>query len=155
MTAVGPAFSSDRAWDFDDEPADLWARIAEVDRYEDWWPWLRRFEPHGGFRTAARWGCEVAPPLPYVVRFTIALDRVEQARRADATVSGDIRGTANLTVEPRPGGGAHARLVSKLAPANPVLRTFGLVARPLVEWGHDWVLDQGQRQFVQGALRDR
>jgi len=69
-------------------------------------------------------------------------------------VSGDVRGSARLTVQSNDGGGSRARLRSDLAPANPVLRSFGLVARPVVEWGHDWVLDQGLRQFVGRALPD-
>jgi hypothetical protein len=143
--------ASDRRWTFD-VPADvLWARMASTDEYRRWWPWLRRFDAKGLVEGDV-WGCLVQPPLPYVLRFRVELTAVDPGARADAVVTGDIRGTATLTVEPD-GDGAAARLVSSLEPANPVLRAFGAVAAPVVRWGHDWVLDQGLRQFRQRGLR--
>jgi hypothetical protein len=144
-------FRSDRCWSFEVGADRLWDRFTEVERYVDWWPWLRSFDPADGFRPGVRWHCVVTPPLPYLVRFTVQLDRIEHGRRVDATVRGDIRGTAVLTVHDD-AGGSTARLVSELAPSNPVLRGVGRVARPMVEWGHDWVLDQGLRQFVRNAI---
>jgi hypothetical protein len=129
----------------------LWERMAAVGEYQRWWPWLRGFEPGDGLTAGSRWACEVSPPLPYVVRFEICLDRVEEGRVIESSVSGDIVGTARLTIDPG-AQGARARLVSALRPANPVLRGFGMVARPLIERGHDWILDEGRRQFVDRAL---
>lgn len=139
---------SDRRWSFEESPDEIWASISEVGNYRRWWPWLRTFDPDDGLVTAACWYCEVEPPLPYVVRFRIELDRVDVARSVQTTVSGDVRGAAELTLRECPDGGTTARLVSRLTPANPLLRTVGTVARPMVQWGHDWVLDQGRRQFV-------
>jgi hypothetical protein len=85
------------------------------------------------------------------VRFTIELVEVTPVASADAIVTGDIRGTARLTVAATDRG-CEARLQSSLEPANRVLRGIGVVARPMIEWGHDWVLDQGQRQFVRRAV---
>lgn len=145
-------FLSDRDWAFDVDPDHLWGRIASVDEYARWWPWLRRFDPAGGLSEGAWWRCEVAPPLPYLVRFTVHLDHIEHGREAHATVTGDVRGEATLTVASTVHGGSRARLRSRLAPANPLLRSVGRMARPVVEWGHDWVLDQGRRQFVSRAF---
>jgi hypothetical protein len=144
-------FRSDRAWRFDAERAELWTHLAAVEEYQRWWPWLRRFEPDDGLVAGATWACEVSPPLPYVVRFEIHLERVEIGHLVESTVSGDIEGTARLIVEPG-ASGTRARLVSALRPANPLLRGFGLVARPLIERGHDWILDEGRRQFVDRAF---
>jgi hypothetical protein len=151
--ATGP-FRSDRSWRFDLGPDELWDRIASVEAYPEWWPWLRSFRPSGGLEHGSRWHCEVSPPLPYVVRFTVYIQRIERARagrRVDARVDGDIRGEATLHLD-ADGDGTSARLRSALEPANPLLRSVGKVARPAVEWGHDWVLDEGRRQFVD-ALR--
>jgi hypothetical protein len=90
-----------------------------------------------------------------VVRFEIHHESVEPARRVESVVRGDIGGTAVLTLDDLDdldGRGCLARLRSDLAPTNPVLRSFGLVARPLVERGHDWVLEVGRRQFVDRAM---
>jgi len=145
---VPTTFDSNRCWDFPVSAEELWRRLSTVDDYASWWPWLRRFDPGPGFTRGAEWRCEVTPPLPYVVRFTVQLDDVEEGRSVRSTVAGDIRGTARLDLEPSGNGGTRARLVSSLAPAQPVLRVVGRAARPMVEWGHDWVLDQGRRQFV-------
>ena len=145
------SFRSDRSWHFAVSPEELWDCLTVTDDYPQWWPWLRRFRPDGGFRRGARWSCTVSPPLPYDVQFSVLLDEVDPARRVSARVDGDVRGDAVLTVEGDTSG-CTARLRSNLAPTNPVLRSFGTVARPLVRWGHDWVLDQGQRQFVDRGL---
>jgi hypothetical protein len=148
---VARPFRSDRRWRFDVGADELWERICEIDAYRQWWPWLRRFEPGDGLTVGATWTCEVSPPLPYVVRFRVRHDVVEPARCVESVVEGDIGGTARLTIERR-FRGCEARLVSDLAPTNSILRTFGLVARPVVERGHDWVLDVGRRQFVERAM---
>jgi hypothetical protein len=148
---VARPFRSDRSWRFDVTSDVLWQHICDTDSYRTWWPWLRRFDPADGLAAATTWRCEVSPPLPYVVRFRVHHDVVDPARLVASTVSGDIGGTARLTIEPD-GDGCTARLVSHLAPTNPILRTFGTVARPVVERGHDWVLDVGRRQFVERAM---
>jgi hypothetical protein len=146
------AFLSDRSWTFDVSDDALWERLSSVEEYTQWWPWLRRFDPVGGFNEGARWHCEVAPPLPYVLRFSVHIDHIEPGRGARASVHGDVTGDAVLSVGGGGNGSSTARLRSQLAPANPVLRRVGRLARPVVEWGHDWVLDQGRRQFVASAF---
>lgn len=149
---MAKTFTSDRSWGFDVGVDELWERLTAVDEYPTWWPWLRRFDADGGFATDSRWDCVVAPPLPYVVRFSIELDQVEPRSFASATVQGDIRGHAELRIEPDRSGRSRARLTSSLAPADPLLRRVASVASPLVQWGHDWVLDQGRRQFVERGI---
>lgn len=143
-------FTSDRRWCFGVEPHELWTTISRTEDFRRWWPWLRRLDADG-LKTGGRWQCLVQPPLPYAVRFTIDLDLVEEARLAEATVSGDIRGSARLDVVPTDDG-CEARLISSLEPHSPVLRGVGRVARPVIAWGHDWVLDQGARQFASRAF---
>ncbi len=141
---------SDRSFSFDVPPEVLWSVIADVGSYRRWWPWLRRFDGDG-LVAGDVWRCEVSPPLPYVLSFTVTLDDVDPHRWVSATVGGDIEGSATLEVRPR-GAGAEARLVSALAPRNPVLRAAAVVAAPVVRYGHDWVLDTGARQLVARAL---
>lgn len=143
-------FRSDRSWSFAVDTDELWSMLTRVDRYPAWWPWLARFHPIGGFQPGARWSCTVSPPLPYEVHFSVLLDDVDPGRSVRARVTGDIDGDALLTLDAH-GDTTTARLRSELAPARPALRRVGGAARPLVEWGHDWVLDQGQRQFVEHA----
>jgi uncharacterized protein YndB with AHSA1/START domain len=141
---------SDRRFHFDAEPAQFWAAIGSVERYQEWWPWLRSFEA-AGLVTGDRWHCTVRPPLPYTVRLTIHLEEVVPDTRIVAAVSGDIEGRAQLEVSPDEDGCA-VRLQSGLAPANSLLRVLAVVGRPVARHGHDWILDVGAGQFASRAL---
>ena len=145
------SFHSDRSWHFGVPRDELWRRIVSTGEYKLWWPWLRTFESEGGLAANQRWTCVVAPPLPYTVRFHIHFDRVDPARLVESVVTGDIGGTARLTISDD-GAGSRAQLVSSLHPNNALLRGFGIVARPLVEHGHNWILDRGRQQFVERAF---
>jgi hypothetical protein len=143
---------SDRRYAFPLPRADVWEAIADVERYRHWWPWLRHFDGHG-LAPGATWHCLVKPPLPYTVRFTVTLDDVVAPHLVTATVRGDVVGRARLELgDGGDGASSSGRLVSALAPGNGMLRAFASVARPLVQRGHDWVLDTGARQFVARVL---
>ena len=138
--------ASDRSYRFDVAPSVLWDTIAVVDDFPTWWPWLRRFDG-SGLEAGDVWHCTVQPPLPYTLTFEIAIGEVVPHERVTASISGEISGTAELTVVPADGGGCTARLTSALAPSSRFLQAVAMVARPVVTLGHDWVLDTGARQF--------
>ena len=141
---------SDRRFRFPVDPPTLWVALTDVDAYRTWWPWLTRLEG-GTFEAGEEWACTVQPPLPYTLRFALRLDAVEPPNRAEATITGDISGSARLTVEPD-GDGSELRLESSLSPANAFLRGIARVASPVVRFGHDWVIDTGVRQFRRRGL---
>jgi hypothetical protein len=100
-----------------------------------------------------KWNCVVQPPLPYALRFTLSLDQVVPGRLAVARIAGEIEGDARLEIDPTPQGDAcNVRLVSHLSPVNGMLRAIARLARPMAQFGHDWVLDTGARQFRARAL---
>jgi len=139
-------FHSDRRYHVPMSPEELWATVARVEDYQSWWPWLRRFRADQ-LADGEVWTCLVQPPLPYWVRFEVALDEVIEPHTVRARISGDVVGDAHLDIREHLAG-AEARLVSDLGPGNPVLRAFARVGAPLVRYGHDWVLDSGVRQFL-------
>jgi uncharacterized protein YndB with AHSA1/START domain len=141
---------SERRFRFDATPSALWAALGSVEDYPRWWPWLRQFDARA-LAADEEWHCTVKPPLPYVVRFTIRFDEVRPERRIAASVSGDIDGPALLGIEPD-GEGCAVTLTSSLRPTNTVLRAASIIGRPLVRYGHDWVLDIGAGQFASRAL---
>lgn len=142
---------SDRRWSFAMSSGELWGEIRNVDAYRSWWPWLGGFDGRS-FEPGVRWACIVQPPLPYALRFTVALDEVVAPSLVTATIAGDIVGEARLELTDRTRG-CEARLVSALAPGNRVLRAVATVGRPMVRFGHDWVLDTGARQFASHVER--
>ena len=148
--AGGVYVRSDRRYRFGVGPEELWSRFGQLDDYQGWWPWLRRFEA-GGIGEGERWSCLVQPPLPYSLRFDLLFDEVVPARFAGARVEGDITGHARIDIE-ADDTGSELRLVSHLAPASPMLRVVSRLARPVATFGHDWVLDTGFRQFSDRAI---
>lgn len=142
---------SDRRFPFDVERATVWAAITRTDQYRQWWPWLHEFDG-SAFGEGVRWRCVVKPPLPYMLRFDVVLIDVINHDVVRARIEGDITGWAQLTVSDHDGG-CELRLVSELRPANRALRLVARVARPVVAFGHDWVLDTGVRQFRSAALQ--
>jgi hypothetical protein len=141
---------SDRRYRFPVPACELWSAMADVEEYRRWWPWLRSFDGRG-LVAGDRWHCVVQPPLPYAVRFTVAIDEVVEAERVTATVEGDVVGTASIEIR-EDGEGCEARLASALAPNGRALRVLATVARPVVRFGHDWVLDAGAREFRAKAV---
>ncbi len=150
---MAASFHSDRSWHFDVPPDQLWERVNATSEYPSWWPWLHEFDGTGPITEGSRWSCAVSPPLPYTVRFVIEFRRVFVGRAVESEISGDIAGWARLTIDDRHDGSS-ARLESALHPTNLLLRGVGSLARPLIEFGHDWILDEGRRQFVTRAFHD-
>jgi len=128
----------------------VWERISVMADYRSWWAWLRRFDA-AALATGEVWRCEVQPPLPYIVRFSVDIEKVEPPALVHAVVRGDVVGTATLELV-QSGEGCRATLHSALAPGNRALRLMSRFAAPLARFGHDWVLDSGARQFIAKAL---
>lgn len=129
----------------------VWAAIGRVSEYPRLWPWLRRFEGTV-IEPGAVLRCTIQPPLPYVLRLRITIVEVEQPALVVATIDGDVRGTARLTLEDR-GDRCEGELTSTLAPVQPMLRLMANLVPPVARFGHDWVLETGARQFSAKALR--
>lgn len=145
-------FAFDQSWHFSAPPAAVWTTIGDVERYPTWWPWLRQFDTGGGGLTAGTSArCAVRGPLPYQLSFTVTVEEVQPESLVTARVTGDLDGPARLELQPE-GGTTVARLVWSVELRDPVLRAAARVARPLMEWGHDWVVDNGVRQFERQAL---
>jgi uncharacterized protein YndB with AHSA1/START domain len=138
-------FGFDRSWDFAVPPDRLWALLSDTGAYRAWWPWLRSFEPVP-IRPGATTRCSIGSPLPYRLRLDIAVVDVAPAARVVAEVSGDVRGPARLEITAVPTGSS-ARLAWEVEVRRPVLRAAALVAKPLLQWGHDRVVRRGVEQF--------
>jgi uncharacterized protein YndB with AHSA1/START domain len=155
--AVPSPFCFDRSWHFGVSPDELWATLAQSDRYRTWWPWLREFEVDGpgeALVTGASARVVIQAPLPYQLRCTIRVLESEADERLVTTVEGDLHGPARLELLPADDGTA-ARLVWELELHTPLLRSLAVVARPAMAWAHDRIVERGLEQFEGHALRER
>ena len=144
-------FIFDRTWSFAVAPDELWRALSRVEDFPRWWPWLREFSGDG-LVPGGRSVCVVRAPAPYTLRFTVTVREMVPGRLVDAEVEGDLTGPARLEVSAGNDGGSAARLAWEMELRRPVLVAAALVGRPVLEWGHDWVVANGVEQFLQRAL---
>jgi hypothetical protein len=150
---VDRPFRFDGRWAFSVPPDELWAALSRTDRFREWWPWLRALESDGLVAGSVS-RCVVRAPLAYSLRFQVAVVEVVPGRLVEARVSGDLEGPARLHVDPHEEG-SEAQLSWELDLRAPVLHAASRVARPLMEWGHDWVVHTSVRQFRRLALGEQ
>ena len=136
---------SDRHYRFTAPRREVWSALTQVDQYQTWWPWLRSFDGRR-FAAGVAWECVVKPQLPYTLEFVIVLDAVREEAGARAALTGDIEGMAELTLTDE-GTGSALRLQSDLTARSGPARWLDAIAPPVARRGHDWILDNGIRQF--------
>jgi hypothetical protein len=126
---------------FDLAPGPLWDLLGEVDRYEDWWPWLTGFRLEGdGLAAGSVLSGVVTPPIPFRMTLRIDLIGCDRPHAIDAAVTGDLVGDAQLRLDPDEGGTrVHAAWTVEVR--QPAMRMAGRLGRPLLQWGHDRVVD--------------
>jgi hypothetical protein len=142
-------FTFDRTWLFTATPEEFFATISRTDEFTHWWSWLRNCEIDGIY-PGAQAICVIQAPLPYALRLTIAIEKVETDSLIATEVGGDLRGPARLEVASHPDG-CTARLVWSLELRDPVLRNLAILARPAMVWAHDRVVAAGVADFERRA----
>ena len=143
-------FTFELTWELEVSPERFWDTISRTDEYQQWWPWLRRFEADG-MAEGSTWTAEIQSPLPYVLRVNLVLDEVVPCKRLATTVDGDIVGHAGLTLSPTATGSA-IDVEWEMKPRSRYMQWAARLARPLLRWSHEWVLARGLEQFRQRAL---
>lgn len=151
--ALAP-FRFDQTWTFDVGPGEMWAVLERTGDFRRWWPWLRELSGDG-LVPGGRNVCVVRAPISYTLRFTVTVRELVPGRFVAADVDGDLAGPARLEIGPagKRRGGARVRLTWEMELRRPMLRTAARFGRPVMEWGHDWVVANGMRQFLGRALR--
>ena len=136
-----PFITYRRCYRFDLAPDRLWDRIEEFDQFEHWWPWLTEFRSEGlGLSAGSVLHGVVTPPLPYRMRLRVELVDCERPHSIDATVGGDLIGDARLRLH-HDGGGTSAEVAWTVEMLQPAMRLASRIGRPLLQWGHDRVVE--------------
>lgn len=144
-------FRFDQTWVFAVPPAEFWRTIHQTHAFRQWWPWLRAMTGPG-LVPGGRTECEIRAPIPYSLRFVVEVTEIVPERVLDAIVTGDLAGPARLETNPDPAG-TRVRLNWEMDLNRPLLRRAARFGRPVMEWGHQWVVNTGVDQFVNRALR--
>jgi carbon monoxide dehydrogenase subunit G len=136
-----PVIEYRRAYEFAATPQELWDAIERVDQFEAMWPWLEEFRLEGASLTTGSvlYGV-VAPPLPYRMRIRIVLTRCEPLTEIEAVIHGDLEGSARMEMRPN-GGGTAVEVAWKVEMMQQPMRLAFRLGRPLLQWGHDRVVE--------------
>jgi uncharacterized protein YndB with AHSA1/START domain len=149
-----PVIVYQRGFAFDLAPDRLWDRIGEVDQFERWWPWLTDLRIEGnGLSAGSVLHGTVTPPLPYRMRLDVVLVECHRPRAIDAAISGDLTGEARLRTRPE-GDGTWAEVAWEVEMRQPAMRIASRIGRPLLQRGHDRVVEvtvAGFRRRIQAA----
>ena len=126
---------------FETTPEQLWDLIEQFDHFESWWPWLTDFRVEGdGLAAGSVLQGTVAPPLPYRMRLRVQLVECRRPYSVDAVVGGDLAGDARLRLNPE-GGRTRAEVAWTVEMRQPAMRLASRFGRPLLQWGHDRVVE--------------
>ncbi|HZC73622.1 MAG TPA: hypothetical protein VE442_23215 [Jatrophihabitans sp.] len=133
-------------------PDELWGTIERFDQFEAWWSWLRTFgaDTDGLVAGNALHGT-VVPPVPYRLHLDVQLEQCLRPHFVQATVGGDVRGAAEMRIEPV-ANGTRVSVVWSLTMMSTPLRIAARVAYPLMSWGHGRVVEMAVAGFRQRAL---
>jgi carbon monoxide dehydrogenase subunit G len=130
-----------RSFEFACTPQRLWEAMQEVDQFEAWWPWLEEFRLEGGsLKVGSVLHGVVAPPLPYRMRLRVEITRSEPPTEIDAVVHGDLEGLASIEILPTDVG-ARAEVAWTVEMMQRPMRLAARFGRPLLQWGHDRVVE--------------
>jgi uncharacterized protein YndB with AHSA1/START domain len=145
-------FRFDRTWALEADRDEVWAAVTRTEDFRCWWPWLRELTGDG-LVPGGRSRCVVRAPVPYSLEFTVTVTDMVEGERVETVVDGDLAGPARLELRAAPAGGSLVRLAWEVELRRPVLRGAARFGRPVMEWGHDWVVTTGVEQFRRRALR--
>jgi hypothetical protein len=119
----------------------FWQLIEGFDHYQEWWPWLHELTTdRAGLVEGNVLAATVVPPIPYRIRLQVHFQRCERPSLTEATIAGDLSGQATLSFD-EVRGGTRVRAAWTLQAASAPMRVAARVARPLVRWGHDRVVE--------------
>jgi len=122
-------------------PERLWSELEAVDQFERWWPWLTDLTVDGpGLAEGSVLTGVVSPPLPYRMRVLIEVVECERLHLISAVIGGDLTGPSTLRFRPD-GDGTWVDATWTLEMQQPAMRLASRIGRPLLQWGHDRVVD--------------
>ena len=121
-------------------PQQVWSVLERFESLAATWPWLRELHVDGsGLQNGTVIHGVVVPPLPYRMRLEVVLDECAPFERIDASVHGDLEGSAHIAFE---GDSSEtlARAQWTLEMMQPSMRLAARFAPRLLRLGHDRVV---------------
>jgi carbon monoxide dehydrogenase subunit G len=136
-------------------PETVWAAIEHTNDFERWWGWLGEFRLEGeGLQAGSVLTGVVSPPVPYQMRVRVELEDCDRPSSIEAAVHGDLEGRAHLELA-ADGDGTQARVGWRIEMMQRPMRLAARFAYPLLQWGHNRVVEATVHSFRAQLARRR
>jgi quercetin dioxygenase-like cupin family protein/uncharacterized protein YndB with AHSA1/START domain len=127
-------------WDVEAPIEAVFEALADARSYPEWWrPVYLEVEADGPPEVGAVSRQHFKGRLPYTLRITSKITRLERPTEVEADVEGDLSGHGHWTLT-KTGGGVHVRFDWRVNADRAFLRLLTPVLRPLFRWNHDWAI---------------
>jgi len=131
-------------WALSAAPDDVFAALAELLDYPNWWPEVKDTTA----LDANRCQMTVRSVLPYDLSFVSTRSRLDRpAGVLEATLSGDLEGVSRWTITKSPSGTV-AVFEETVVAHKALLRRLAVVARPAFRANHGVMMSHGRRGLV-------
>jgi mannose-6-phosphate isomerase-like protein (cupin superfamily)/uncharacterized protein YndB with AHSA1/START domain len=147
-------------WDVEAPIEAVFDALADARTYPEWWtPVYIDIEADGPPAVGAVTRQHFKGRLPYHLRTTAQIVRLQRPATIEGTVEGDLSGRGLWTLSERDGA-THVRFDWRVNADRPLLRVLTPVLRPLFRWNHNWAIARAieglepyaQRQAAQAGV---
>jgi uncharacterized protein YndB with AHSA1/START domain len=138
---MSAAYRFDNEWHLTAPLERVYAALADVERYQRWWPQVREIQR----LDAATGRVRVRSLLPYTLDLVLARnveDEDQGILRVDLT--GDLRGWCAWHLTPE-GTGTRALFSQEVEVEAPLLQSVPFAVRPLLRGNHAFMMRSGER----------
>lgn len=127
-------------WDVDAPIEAVFNALADVRTYPTWWkPVYLEVAADGPPAVGRKSRQHFKGRLPYHLRTTSEIVRLEPPREFEVKVEGDLSGRGIWTLTPMTRG-VHVRFDWRVNADRPLLRVLTPLLRPLFRWNHNWAI---------------
>jgi len=142
-------------WDVDAPIEEVFDALADARTYPTWWGTVfKEVDVSGPPAVGVVSTQHTKARLPYHMRFSGTITRLEPPNVLEYDVVGDFTGHGRWTLTDT-GGNVHVRLDFRIHVGNhPVLRRLTPVFRPLFGWNHRWAMARAM-EGLEPYLRSR
>ena len=126
---------------FDASVEELWRELGRVDRFVDWWPWMRDVRLNGeALKPGSVISFGIDPPVPFKMAISVAVTNSEAPNRLEGDVTGDLSGRARLELIDQ-GNHAMCHVSWDVEITNQRIRRVIHMARPILLWAQRWAVE--------------
>lgn len=138
-------------WLLDAPIEKVWEAIVDYEQLPIWWKAVARVEeiqPGDAGGVGSVWNMVWRTPLSYRLAFESCITRVEAPHQLELTAVGEVEGVGRWELSPTEEG-TLVRYYWMVKTTKPWMNFLALFLRPLMEWNHNAIMQQGGEGLAQ------